>query len=48
MHGERKTHHLEFSIMDKVGKVIEKLTEIEPQEMLKYYSFRLLLPMGRL
>jgi len=48
MHGERKTHRMEFSIMDKVEKVTEKLAEIEPQEMLKYYTFRLLFPIGRL
>lgn len=48
MHGERLTHRLEFSIMDKVSKILEKLEEIEPAEMMKYYSFRLMLPMGRL
>ena len=30
MHGERKTHRMEFSILDKVEKVTEKLAEIEP------------------
>lgn len=48
MHGKRETHKIEVSIFDKVELLIEKLSEIEPDEMLKYYSSRLLYCMGKL
>jgi hypothetical protein len=48
MHGKRQTHKIEVSIFDKVELLIEKLSEIEPDEMLKYYSSRLLYCMGKL
>lgn len=48
MHGKRTTHNIQVSIFDKVELIIEKLSEIEPDEMLKYYSSRLLYCMGKL
>jgi hypothetical protein len=47
-HGDRRTHEVSVSILDKVQKVIDELMEREPSEMKKYYELRLLMPKGRL
>ena len=36
LHGERKTHKVNVSIIDLVSKIKDKLNEIEPEEMKKY------------
>lgn len=47
LHGERKTHKVNVSIIDLVSKIKEKLCEIEPEEMKKYPLVKLVHPMGQ-
>ena len=47
-HGERKKHAIRVSILDKISVVIDKLTELEPSEMQRYYISKLLLPRFKL
>ena len=47
-HGERKVHEIRVSILDKIKVIIDELTKREPEKMKKYYSSRLVMPMGRL
>lgn len=37
-----------MSIFDKVEKICEKLSEVEPEQMLKYPTPRLIYPMGKI
>ena len=47
-HGDRKVHSIRVSILDKIQVVIEKLKDLEPKEMAKYYNTKLIYPMGTL
>ena len=48
LHGERKTHKVDVSIIDLVSKIKEKLAEIEPEEMKKYPNVKFVHPMGQI
>jgi len=48
MHGTRKTHTLTVSILDKVSKLIELLTVIEPDDMQNYHTTKFIYAMGAL
>jgi hypothetical protein len=47
-HGERKRHEIKVSILDKIKVIIDKLNELEPEEMNAYYATKLVYPMGYL
>lgn len=48
LHGQRKVHTFRVSIMEKVSKIVELLTKVEPHEMNTYHVTKLLYPMGKL
>ena len=48
LHGDRKTHKVNVSIIDLVSKIKEKLCEIEPDHMKNYPQVRLVHPMGQI
>lgn len=45
-HGDRKTHKIDVSILDKISVVVDKLKELEGPEMKRYYHSKLIYPMG--
>ena len=47
-HGDRKVHKIRVSILDKIYVIVDKLKELEPEEMGKYYATKLVYPMGYL
>lgn len=48
LHGKRLTHLIKVSILDKVEKIAEKLTELDPIEISSYHSINLVYPMAKL
>lgn len=48
LHGTRPTHSIEVSIFDRLEIVIDKLFRIEKEEMLRYFSYKLLHCIGKL
>jgi len=48
LHGTRPTHSIEVSIFDKLEVVIDKLLHLQQDEMLRYFSYKLLHCMSKL
>lgn len=48
MHGQRVTHTLQVSVLDKVEKLTELLILKEPDEIEQYLVIKYVYPMGRI
>ena len=47
-HGKRTVHKIRVSITDPVERIINKLFQIEPEEMGLYHNLKLVMPIGRI
>ena len=47
-HGQRKTHRIEVSILDKISVIEDRLLELEKSEIQQYKIAKLVYPMGSL
>lgn len=49
LHAQRKTHTMFVSIFDKVQKILDKLSEAEPDDLKMYQPFpKLIYPVGKI
>ena len=48
LHGERKQHRFQVSILDKVSKLRDLLLQTEPEEIGGYFTMKFIWPMGQL
>ena len=48
LHGDRKTHSVKVSILDKIEKIAEKIAEIEPEAVGMFHGVNIIYPMGKL
>jgi len=48
MHGKRSIHTVEVSIYDRVEVIINKLLKIDQDEMIRYFSYKLLYCMDKI